>query len=237
MSSDPEPAADGLLAQASLRPAPVARLIGCDLLQPLSADRHADDLFDAQAGHDDLWTWLPYGPFRSRSDHRAWTARAEASTDPLFLAILDPVTGRAAGHAAFLRIDRSHGVIEIGHILLTPTLRRSRTATAALLAMIGWCFDNGYRRVEWKCNALNGPSRRAALRLGFTYEGTFRQHMIVKGRNRDSAWFSITDADWRALEPAHHAWRQDANFDAAGRQRSSLSALTQGALPGRRDGP
>ncbi|WP_207101199.1 GNAT family N-acetyltransferase [Paracoccus shandongensis] len=214
-------------------PHPAAQPLRSDILQPLSADRHAADLFDAQAGHDALWTYMPYGPFLSRNDHRAWMARAEASTDPFFLAILDPGTGRAAGHAAFLRIDTANGVIEIGHILLTLSLQRTRTASAALMAMIGWAFHNGYRRVEWKCNALNTPSRRAALRLGFTHEGTFRNHMIVKGENRDSAWFSITDADWRALAPAHAAWLDDANFDAAGGQRQSLSGLTAKALPGR----
>lgn len=217
-------------------PHPTAQPIRSDILQPLSADRHAADLFDAQAGHDGLWAWLPYGPFPSRSDHHAWIARAEGSTDPVFFAILDPQSGRAVGHASFLRIDTANGVIEIGHIMLTPLLQRGRTASAALMAMIAWTFNHGYRRVEWKCNALNGPSRRAALRLGFTYEGTFRNHMIVKGRNRDSAWFSITDDDWRALAPAYAAWLDDANFDADGRQRSSLSDLTAAALPGRSDG-
>lgn len=214
-------------------PSPAAQPIRSDILQPLSADRHAADLFEAQMGHDALWTWMPYGPFLSRSEHRAWMARAEASTDPVFLAILDPRTGRAAGHASFLRIDTANGVIEIGHILLTPSLQRGRIASAALMAMIGWAMDHGYRRVEWKCNAQNAPSRRAALRLGFTYEGTFRNHMIVKGENRDSAWFSITDGDWLALAPAHAAWLDDANFDAEGRQRQSLSGLTDRALPGR----
>ena len=214
-------------------PHPAAQPIRSAILQPLSADRHGADLFDAQAGQDGLWTYMPYGPFLSRSDHHAWMARAEASTDPVFLAILDPGTGRAGGHASFLRIDQANGVIEIGHILLTPFLQRGRTASAALMAMIAWAMGQGYRRVEWKCNALNIPSRRAALRLGFTYEGTFRNHMIVKGENRDTAWFSITDADWRALAPAHAAWLDDANFDADGRQRQSLSDLTGRALPGR----
>lgn len=213
-------------------PHPAAQPIRSDILQPLSADRHGADLFDAQAGHDALWTWMPYGPFLSRSGHQAWMAQAEASADPVFFAVLDQ-GGRAAGHASFLRIDQAHGVVEIGHILLTPSLQRGRTASAALMAMIAWAFDHGYRRVEWKCNALNEPSRRAALRLGFTYEGTFRNHMIVKGRNRDSAWFSITDDDWLALAPAYDAWLDAANFDAAGQQRQSLSDLTDRALPGR----
>lgn len=225
------------LADFAPPPSPADLPIRSAILQPLSAALHATDLFQAQAGHDDLWTYMPYGPFADAAGYHAWAARAEGSADPVFLAILDPGTGRAVGHASFLRIDRPNGVIEIGHILLTPALQRGRTASAALMAMIAWAFDNGYRRVEWKCNALNAPSRRAAMRLGFSYEGTFRNHMIVKGRNRDSAWFSITDGDWAALAPAYAAWLEDANFDADGRQRTSLSELTARALPGRSDGP
>lgn len=224
------------LADFTPPPGPGDRPIRSAILQPLSADRHAADLFRAQAGHDDLWTYMPYGPFADAADYHAWAARAERSADPAFLAVLDPGTGRAAGHASFLRIDRPNGVIEIGHILLTPALQRGRRASAALMAMIAWAFDNGYRRVEWKCDARNAPSRRAALRLGFSYEGTFRNHMIVKGRNRDSAWFAITDDDWTHLAPAHAAWLADANFDDKGRQRASLSDLTAQALPGRSDG-
>lgn len=217
-------------------PGPAEQLIRSDILQPLSATRHAGDLFNAQAGHDALWTWMPNGPYGTPTDHHAWVAKAQASTDPMFFAILDPATGRARGHAAFLRIDRANGVIEIGHILLTPPLQRGRTASAALMGMIAWAFDVGYRRVEWKCNALNLASRRAALRLGFTHEGRFRNHMIVKDRNRDTAWFAITDADWQILAPAHAAWLDDANFDAGGHQRFSLSDLTAKALPGRGGG-
>lgn len=225
------------LADFTPPPGPADRPIRSALLQPLSAELHAEDLFRAQAGHDGLWTYMPYGPFADAQEYRAWTAQAETSADPLFLAILDPATGRAAGHAAFLRIDRPNGVIEIGHILLTPALQRGRAGSAALMAMIAWAFERGYRRVEWKCNALNAPSRRAALRLGFSYEGTFRNHMIVKGKNRDSAWFAITDDDWTALAPAYDAWLDPGNFDAGGRQHASLSALTAGVLPGRSDGP
>ncbi|WP_374301639.1 GNAT family N-acetyltransferase [Paracoccus sp. (in: a-proteobacteria)] len=218
-------------------PRPSAQPIGNPVLQPLSAARHASDLFRAQAGQGNLWTYMPYGPFADLGEYRTWVEGAEASRDPFYLAILDPETARALGHASFMRIDTANGVIEIGNILLTPALQRGRTASAALMAMIAWAFDHGYRRVEWKCNALNRPSRRAALRLGFTYEGTFRNHMIVKGRNRDTAWFAITDDDWALLAPAHAAWLDPANFDAQGQQRRSLSALTERALPGRRDGP
>ena len=217
-------------------PRPGNQPIRSAILQPLSAALHAADLFRAQAGHDDLWTYMPYGPFTDPGEHHSWIARAEQSGDPFFLAILDPRTGQAAGHASFLRIDQPNGVIEIGHILLTPLLQRGRAASAGVMAMIAWALDNGYRRVEWKCNARNAPSRRAALRLGFSYEGTFRNHMIVKGRNRDSAWFAITDDDWTHLAPAYGAWLNEANFDAKGRQRASVSDLTGQALPGRRDG-
>ena len=160
---------------------------------------------------------------------------AEASEDPCFYAIITPQEGRAVGQASFMRIDPGNGVIEIGHILLTPELQRSREAGAALMGMIQWAFENGYRRVEWKCNALNLPSRRAAMRLGFSYEGTFRQHLIIKGRNRDTAWFAMTDGDWQALSGAYADWLSPDNFGADGSQRRSLSDLTGAALPGRTD--
>ena len=130
------------------------------------------------------------------------------------------------GVAAYLRITPEHGSIEVGHICLSPALQRSRAATEAMWLMMEWAFSNGYRRYEWKCNALNIPSRRAAQRLGFSFEGIFRQHMIIKGRNRDSAWFAVTDQDWPALREAYAAWLNPANFDAEGRQRERLSDLT-----------
>lgn len=203
-------------------------------LQRLDAARHADDLFKAQLGHDWLWDYMSVGPYSDVDDFRDWILKAQQSLDPCFYAIVDPATGSACGMASFLRIDAAMGVIEIGFILLTPVLQRRREASAALMAMIRWCFDAGYRRVEWKCNALNLPSQQAAIRLGFTYEGRFRNHMISKGRNRDTDWFSITSEDWGALQPAYDRWLSSANFDAEGQQRLSLSDLTAAALPGRR---
>ncbi|RJL08498.1 GNAT family N-acetyltransferase [Paracoccus siganidrum] len=203
-------------------------------LERLDPARHGAALHDAVAGHDQLWDYMGQGPFADAAEFGHWLEDAAAGADPCFYAIVPADgLGGALGHAAFMRIDRPMGVIEIGNILLSPALQRSRTASAALMAMIGWAFGAGYRRVEWKCNALNLASRRAAMRLGFGFEGVFRQHMIVKGRNRDTAWFAITDADWPALSRAWAAWLDAANFDASGRQRQSLSALTAAALPDR----
>lgn len=207
-------------------------------LERLSAVRDAGPLFPLLRGQDRLWDYMPNGPYDREAALCDWMGGAEASADPCFYAIFDPDRRQAGalGYAAFMRVDRASGVIEIGNILLSPVLQGSRTGSAALMAMIGWAFGQGYRRVEWKCNALNVPSRRAALRLGFSFEGVFRQHMIVKGRNRDTAWFAMTDADWPALSRAHAEWLEADNFDAGGCQRRSLSALTDAALPGRRDG-
>lgn len=205
-------------------------------LERLDPSRHAAPLFAASAGADRLWDYMPYGPFPDLASYRDWQDRMAVLADPCFYAIIDPVRDVAAGLAAFLRVDPGNGAIEIGHILLPPALQRSRLGSAGLMAMIGWAFEAGYRRVEWKCNALNAGSRRAALRLGFSFEGLFRQHLIVKGRNRDSAWFSIIDGEWPALRAAHARWLDSRNFDAEGRQRISLSDLTTEALPGRSDG-
>lgn len=205
-------------------------------LERLDAARHAADIFRAQSGHDWLWDYMPNGPYSDEKAFSNWMRSVQAADDPCFYAIVDPQTGKAVGEASFMRIDAAMGVIEIGNILLTPALQQRREASAALMTMIQWAFGAGYRRVEWKCNSLNAPSRRAALRLGFSYEGTFRKHMIIKGLNRDTAWFAITDHDWTALSPAYDTWLAADNFDADGRQRQSLSALTNAALPGRRDG-
>ena len=205
-------------------------------LERLSGDSHADPVFDGQLGQQALWDYMPNGPYDDRAAFRAWVGQAAASADPVFYAIVPTGATQAQGYASLMRIDAANGMIEIGNILLTPALQQTREASAALMALIGWAFEAGYRRVEWKCNALNAPSRRAALRLGFSFEGVFRQHMIVKGLNRDTAWFAIIDRDWPALQQAWNAWLSPANFDADGGQRHSLSALTADALPGRRDG-
>ncbi len=197
-------------------------------LEPLSAEKHATDLFAANQ-HDTEgrnWTYLFYGPFASLADYRAWMQSVEASTDPLFFAIVDRASGRATGVASYLRISPQVGTIEVGHLMFSPLLQGTRAATEAMFLMMERAFSLGYRRYEWKCNALNHPSRRAALRLGFTFEGIFRQALVVKGHNRDTAWFSIIDRERPALRVAFSRWLAPENFDAQGRQRVALSALT-----------
>jgi RimJ/RimL family protein N-acetyltransferase len=205
-------------------------------LEPLDPARHAAPLYDALQhdvdGHN--WTYLPVGPFKSLDAFRAWAEPASVGDDPVFYAVIDVATGQPVGYASYLRIDPKSGVIEVGHISYTPLLQRRPAATETMFLMMRHVFDElGYRRYEWKCNALNAPSRAAASRLGFTYEGTFRQAMVVKGHNRDTAWFSILDSEWPALKPAFERWLAPGNFDDAGRQRESLSTLTQAALPRR----
>ena len=194
------------------------------VLEPLDPARHAGPIFDRVNGADQVWDYLGYGPFTDAAAYAEWLRDFAAGDDPAFYAIIDaeqPDAG-ALGQASFLRIDRAHGVIEIGHILMSPALQRTRAASAAIMAMIAWAFDAGYRRVEWKCDDLNAASRRAALRYGFTPEGTFRNHMIYKGRNRDTAWLAIIDDDWPAIRRAHQAWLAPGNFDAEGRQHRPL---------------
>lgn len=194
-------------------------------LERLDGARHAADLFAANQGADEVWDYLGYGPFADLAAYRAWQDQAAAGSDPAFHALRDAATGRVGGVASFMRIDRPNGVIEIGHIQIAPTMQRTPAASEAIMLMIRWAFEAGYRRVEWKCNALNAPSMRAAERYGFRYEGTFRNHMIVKGRNRDTAWWAITDRDWPALDRAYRRWLDAGNFDAAGRQRQPLATL------------
>ena len=203
------------------------------LLEPLDADLHAADLHRAFSGHDALWDWMPYGPFASAARYHRWIREAGMGEDPLFLAFRDRATGRCGGVAAWLRITPEMGTIEVGHICLAPELARSRAATEGLFLMMRAAFGMGYRRYEWKCNALNLPSRRAAQRLGFSFEGVHRQAMVVKGRNRDTAWFSILDGEWPALAEAYGAWLAPSNFDAEGRQRERLSDLTALTRPDR----
>ncbi|MBZ4022770.1 GNAT family N-acetyltransferase [Rhodobacter sp. TJ_12] len=190
-------------------------------------ERHADALFRANGEDDAIWDYLPYGPFPSEAGYIRWVAEMAAATDPLFYAVISRDTGLAAGVMSYLRITPDVGVIELGHINLSPRLSRTTAASEAMILMIDWAFRAGYRRFEWKCDALNIPSRRAAQRLGLSYEGTFRQASIVKGRNRDTAWFAATDGDWPSLQAAYEAWLAPTNFDAEGRQRESLSDLTR----------
>jgi RimJ/RimL family protein N-acetyltransferase len=187
---------------------------------------HAPALWDAFAGHDGVWRYMAYGPFPDIEGFAAWVGEAADRPDPCYYAITDRETGRPGGVASYLRITPKDGVIEVGAITYAPALQRTRAATEAMAMMAAWAFEAGYRRYEWKCNALNGASRRAAERLGFSFEGVFRQHMIQKGRSRDTAWFAITGAEWHGLRAAWGAWLDPANFDAEGRQRRPLGALT-----------
>lgn len=195
-------------------------------LERLDADAHAADLFAAFAGHDGLWDYMPYGPFHSAAAYHRWAKEATAGKDPVFWAIHAAGAAHPSGVASFLRITPDHGSIEVGHICLSPQLQRTVAATEAMFLMMDWAFAHGYRRYEWKCNALNMPSRRAAQRLGFSFEGVFRQHMVIKGQNRDSAWFSVIDSEWPALREAYAAWLSPANFDREGRQKERLADLT-----------
>jgi RimJ/RimL family protein N-acetyltransferase len=204
-------------------------------LEPAQADRHAAPLHAAFTGHDALWTFMSYGPFASAAAYHRWMRDEAQGEDPDFRVLIDRATGQPGGIASYLRIAPAAGAIEIGHICLSPALSRTRAATEAFALLIGRAFALGYRRVEWKCDALNRPSRRAAQRLGFSFEGIHRQATVVKGRNRDTAWFSVIDGEWPALEAAFEAWLAPANFDAQGRQREALSDLT--ALAGRAPDP
>jgi RimJ/RimL family protein N-acetyltransferase len=197
-------------------------------VEPLDPDRHAAALHQANLADAEnrIWTYLAYGPFEILDDYRAWLTQTCLGEDPLFHAIIDKNQGVACGVASYLRIDPPFGAIEVGHINFAPRLQNTRAATEAMYLMMRRVFDElGYRRYEWKCNALNARSRRAAERLGFRHEGIFRQATISKGRNRDTAWYAILDRDWPAVRQAFEAWLDPDNFDAGGRQRESLSAL------------
>lgn len=203
---------------------PAALLAGrAARLERLDFDRHAEALHAANGTDTGMWRFMPYGPFPSFAAYRGWVAGASVSDDPTFYAIAGELGW--SGVASYLRINRDDGVIEIGHIALSPMLQRTVAATEAIHMMIDHAFDSGFRRVEWKCDAKNAPSRRAAERLGFTYEGTFRQHMIVRGANRDTAWFAILDEEWPDLHRAHRAWLDSSNFTEDGQQRRALSEM------------
>jgi RimJ/RimL family protein N-acetyltransferase len=203
------------------------RLIGRYVqLVPLDPASQAPALFDGVQGHDELWTYLFDGPYPDLISFRTRLEAMAMAGDPLFLTIIDSLSGRPAGYASYMRIEPTHRVIEVGSILFLPALQRTRGATEAMFLMAKHAFDDlHYRRYEWKCNALNAPSRRAALRLGFTFEGIFRQHMIIKGRNRDTAWYSMTDNEWPSRKTAFEKWLEPANFDSSGHQLQSLAAL------------
>ena len=198
-------------------------------LTPLDPATHAKDLFDGSSGdatRDAVWDYLFEPPHRDSKAFRADLEKKAASADPLFFAVVDNTTGWALGYQTLMRIDLANRVIEVGNIMYTPAIQRTPGATEAQYLLARYVFDElGNRRYEWKCNALNAPSRRAAQRFGFSFEGVFRQHMIIKGRNRDTAWFSMLDNEWPARKAAYERWLKPDNFDSAGRQKTRLSDI------------
>ncbi len=203
-------------------------------LEPLEPEAHTLPLWDAVSGHDEVWTWLADGPYADEAALRRAIAEKQASTSAVFLAILPADTDLAAGYASYMRMEPAHGVVEVGNILMSPGLQRTTAATEAMYLMACHVFEHlGYRRYEWKCNAENLPSRRAAERFGFTFEGIFRQHMVVKDRSRDTAWFSMLDHEWPARKAAFEAWLDASNFDEAGRQKRTLAEIRGGLGLGR----
>ncbi len=197
-------------------------------LEPLDNKFHADDLYQAYGEDQDQgnWTYLPYGPFENKSDFISWLETTAVGDDPLFHTVIDLKTNRAVGVASYLRINPKDGVIEVGHIHFSPLMQQTPVSTEAMYLMMRRVFKElGYRRYEWKCDSLNGHSKAAAERLGFQFEGIFRQLTMYKGRNRDTAWFAIIDKEWPKLEAAFEAWLNPNNFDQDGQQRASLSSF------------
>jgi RimJ/RimL family protein N-acetyltransferase len=195
-------------------------------LDHVSAEKHAADLYASFDGKDPeghIWTYLGYGPFSSQEEFTEWVKARETARDPWFYAFVRRDTGKAVGMGSFMRNDAANGVIEIGHIWMSPELQQTREATEAIFLMMRYCFDDlGVRRLEWKCDSLNAPSRKAADRFGFTFEGIFRQHYIIKGRNRDTAWYAMLDTEWPKAKKAFEAWLKEDNFDANGQQKAKL---------------
>ncbi|WP_058189038.1 GNAT family N-acetyltransferase [Terracidiphilus gabretensis] len=210
----------------ALYPQPVTLPGRTVTLEPLDAEKHTSALWQAIHGHDEVWAYLADGPYANETELRSALAEKQSGASARFFALITKADGRAKGYASYMRIEPAHGVIEVGNILLSPSLQRTTAATEAMYLMARHIFEDlGYRRYEWKCNALNEPSRRAALRLGFTFEGIFRQHMVIKGKNRDTAWFSMLDNEWPARKQTFEAWLDPANFDSEGRQLRSLQSF------------
>ncbi len=204
-------------------------------LEPIDPKRHGSDLYHAYATDTEgrIWTYLPYGPFATLDDYQEWLETVSRAQDPLFHAILDLESGRAVGVASYLRIQPDHGSIEVGHINFAPPMQRRPAATEAMYLLMKRAFEAGYRRYEWKCDALNQRSRAAAQRLGLSFEGVFRQATVYKGRNRDTAWYAAIDSEWPALSQAFERWLNPANFAADGQQRARLSEMTSPILVAR----
>ena len=238
----PAPPSTAAVADTSAAPRPERRVHEGRYVrvEPLDPVTHTADLYAAGSGDGTrarIWDYLPYGPFTAEAEFRAHLTAQGASEDPLFFAIRPRGSNRAEGIASLMSIEPDHRSIEIGHIWLGPDLQRTPAATEALYLLIAHAIDDlGYRRMEWKCNAANAASRAAACRLGFTHEGVFYQHLIVKGQNRDTAWFSILDHEWPALRANFETWLDSANFDTDGRQRQSLGDLNRAAIASRAGG-
>jgi RimJ/RimL family protein N-acetyltransferase len=201
-------------------------------LEPLDPDAHAESLFDSLAADSEgqVWTYLAYGPFSSVVSYRSWMNEHGTGNDPLFFAIRSKSNDKPAGIASYLRVATGSGSIEVGHILYAPSLKRTPAATEAMFLMMQRAFELGYRRYEWKCDALNAASRAAAQRLGLSFEGMFRQATVYKGRNRDTAWYAAIDTEWPSLRDAFLTWLDPKNFDAGGRQQTRLTDLTRPIL-------
>lgn len=209
------------------RPAPVVLEGRYCTLEKLDPARHGRQFWEAVRGDDSVWTYMGYGPFADEAAFFDWLEARAAAADPFAYAVVDRGSGTAIGSVTLMETRPAMRVIEMGNIVYAPALQRTPASTEAQYLAAAYVFDTlGYRRYEWKCNALNAPSRRAALRLGFTFEGIFRQHMIVKGRNRDTAWFSMLDSEWPARRRAFEQWLDPSNFDSEGRQRVGLAAFS-----------
>ncbi len=198
-------------------------------LDPLVPERHGDDLWNSIDGKDEngkLWTYMAFGPFPDRKLFQDWLQARADQKDAWFYAYVKRGTNQALGMGSFMRADAPNGAIEIGSIWFSTALQKTREGTEAIYLMMRHAFDDlGVRRLEWKCDALNAPSRKAALRYGFQFEGIFRQHMIIKGKNRDTAWFAMTDKDWPKVKAGFEAWLSDANFDVEGREKAKLRVV------------
>ena len=197
-------------------------------LEPLNAERHASDLYDAYASAPDDcdWTYMPVGPFREKSEYLRHAEAAASSADPKHYSVIDATQGRAVGTLSLMRVDARNGSIEVGGVTFSPLLKQKPASTEAQFLLMQYVFDElGYRRYEWKCDSLNEPSRKAAQRLGFSFEGVFRQASVYKQRSRDTAWFSIIDKEWPQLKQAFLAWLSPENFDGNGRQIKSLAQI------------
>ncbi|WP_127019299.1 GNAT family N-acetyltransferase [Rheinheimera mangrovi] len=197
-------------------------------LEPLNAERHSDELYQAFADSRDArdWTYLPYGPFSSANEYREFLTRNSQLNDPIHYTVVAQSTGKAVGTVSLMRIDAANGVIEIGHVVYSSTMQRTPLSTEVMALLLKYVFEElGYRRVEWKCDSLNGPSRAAAKRFGFTFEGIFRQLQVTQGRNRDTAWYSILDYEYAQFKSAYQLWLAPDNFDETGHQLAKLANL------------